>query len=224
MRIGQKLSISLGIISIGNTVNGFLRNESLFYYIMYVGIFIPIIIILLLFPKSPKDTIISIILLSLSCIGIWFGGDTNLVSATLFCFAIYIGIKNKRTIYIYSGFLIVSILLKFSFLGLNIPQFFVIMAGSSFIIVLYQHYIHPRQKSDNKIMVICPELDSITVEILQKLYLGCSVKEISDMIYLTNDAVSKRIGRARITMNARNTNHLLAICQDKGYISLKIDK
>ncbi len=223
MRIGQKLSISIAIILIGNAVNGLIRGELLFYYIMYVGIFIPIILILLLFPKTPKNRIVSIILLILSCIGVWFGGDSNLVSATLFCFAIYIIRPEKRTIYVYSGSLIISMILKFTFMGLNIPQFFVVMAGSSFIIILYQHYIHPRQKIDSAPPVICPELDSETLKIVQKLYLGCSVKDISDMVYLTQDAVSKRIGRARNTMGAKTTAHLLAICRENGYIRYNLD-
>ena len=222
MRIGQKLSIPLAVIIVGNLINGLIKGETLFYYIMYAGIFIPIIIFLLVFPKSPKNRAISIILLILSNIGVWFGGDSNLISVTLFCFAIYIYRDSKRMIYIYSGLLIISIILKFTLLELNIPQFFVIMAGSAFIIVLYQHYIHP--KSDNKITVICPELDSETVKILQNLYEGCSVKEAAVMLYLSEAAVSKRIGRAKKAMNAKTTAHLLAICQEKGYISLKIDK
>ena len=222
MRIGQKLSIPLAIITVGNLINGLIRGEVLFYYIMYVGIFIPIILTLVLFPKSPKNKIVSIILLILSCIGVWFGGDSNLASATLFCFAIYIFRDNKRMIYIYSGSLILSVILKFTIMGLNIPQFFVIMAGSAFIIVLYQHYIHP--KSNNKTTIICQELGSETVEILQNLYQGCSIKEAAVMLYLSEAAVSKRIGRAKKSMNAKSTAHLLGICQEKGYISLKIDK
>lgn len=223
MRIGQKLSLPLAIITIGNLVDCIIKNSPFIDYIMYVGIFIPIILILLLFPKTPKNRIVSIILLILSCIGVWFGGDTNLVSATLFCFAIYIVRPEKRTIYIYSGSLIISVILKFTFMGLNIPQFFVVMAGSAFIIVLYQHYIHPRQKIDSAPSVICPELDSETLKILQKLYEGCSVKDISDMVYLTQDAVSKRIGRARVTMGAKTTAHLLAICRENGYIRYNMD-
>ena len=221
MRIGQKLSIPLSIVLVGNLITAIVGKNPLMDYIMYVGIFIPVILLLILFPKSPKNKIVSIILLILSCIGVWFGGDTNLVSAILFCFAIYIFRSNKRIIYIYSGCLILSVILKFTIMGLNIPQFFVIMAGSTFIIVLYQHYIHP--KSDNKITVICPELDSETVKILQNLYQGCSVKEIASVLYLSEAAIQKRIGRARKAMNAKTTAHLLAICQQKGYIGLNMD-
>ncbi len=221
MRIGQKLSIPLSIIVVGNLISCIIFKDPFIYYLMYVGIFIPVVTFLLVFPKIPKDRTISIILLILSCIGVWFGGDTNLVSATLFCFAIYIFRSNKRIIYIYSGCLILSVILKFTIMGLNIPQFFVIMAGSAFIIVLYQHYIHP--KSDNRITVICPELDSETIKILQNLYEGCSVKEIGSMLYLSEAAVQKRIGRAKIAMNARSREHLLALCQEKGYIRLKVD-
>lgn len=223
MRIGRKLSLPLIIIAIGNLVDCIIKNSPLIDYIIYVGIFIPIILFLLIFPKTPKNRTISIILLVLSCIGVWFGGDSNLVSATLFCFAIYISKNSKRTIYIYSGALIISMILKFAIMGLNIPQFFVIIAGSSFIIILYQYYIHPRQKSDNNITVICPELDSETLKILQNLYKGCSVKEISSMVHLSHDAVSKRIGRARHTMGAKSTAHLLAICQERGYIRYNMD-
>ena len=211
----------LGIVIIGNLTAIIMNRGTAIDYIMYVGIFIPIILLLILFPRTPKNRTISIILLILSCIGVWFGGDTNLVSATLFCFAIYIFRSNRRIIYIYSGCLILSVILKFTIMGLNIPQFFVIMAGSAFIIILYQHYIHP--KSDNKITVICPELDSETVKILQNLYEGCSVKEIGSMLYLSEAAVQKRIGRAKIAMNARSREHLLALCREKGYIGLNVD-
>lgn len=223
MRIGRKLSLPLSIIIIGNLTTAILGKNPLIDYIMYVGIFIPIIIILLFIPEKSNNKIVSIVLLVLSCIGVWFGGDTSLVSATLFCFAIYIIRPEKRTIYIYSGSLLISMILKFAIMGLNIPQFFVIMAGSSFILILYQHYIHPRQKIDSSPQVICPELDAETIKILQKLYLGFSVKEISSMVYLTQDAVSKRIGRARQTMGAKSTIHLLAICQEKGYIRYNMD-
>lgn len=220
MRIGQKLSIPLGIVVIGNLIAVVLNNGSLFDYIMYVGIFIPIITVLLLI-KNPKNKIVSIILLALSCIGVWFGGDTNLVSATLFCFAIYISM-DKKTIFIYSGCLLISIILKFTFMGLNIPQLFVILSGSSFIIILYQHYIHPKEVKNN--IIFCPKLDSQDLQIAQLLLEGDHIRDIADKVYLTQDAVSKRIGRAKVKMDAKSTLHLVGICQEKGYIKLNVDK
>ena len=226
MRIGQKLSLPLGIVIIGNLISCIIFKDPFIYYIMYVGIFIPIIIALLLFPKNPKNKIVSIILLLLSCIGIWFGGDSNLISATLFCFAIYIAKPEKRTIYIYSGSLIISMILKFTFMGLNIPQFFVIIAGSAFILVLYQHYIHPRQnKAELKeVVVFRPDLNVKKIIILQKLYSGIIYKQIAWDLNCTEESIQGHVKRLKEKFNVKTTQELKIKSKEMGFIDMIIDK
>ena len=224
MRIGQKLSIPLAVILTGNAVNGIVRTESLFYYIMYVAIFIPIIIVLLLIPGKSNHKAVSIVLLLLSCIGLWFGSDENLVSATLFCFAIYISNNSKRIIYIYSGSIILSIILKFTLIGLNISQFAVTMAGCAFIIIIYQHYIHPKQKQPEPKVIIRPDLKPIDIHIIQQINKGVTHKAIAFGCEVNTTTIDSRVKGLRKKFKVGTTKEMLNECLKIGIMDLKVDK
>lgn len=208
MRIGQKLSIPLGVIVAGNMFNGIVRMEDWWYYIMYVAIFIPIILVLLLMPEKRNYRKVSAILLILSCIGVWFGGDSSLISATLFCFSIYIATPTKRIIHFYAGCVILSIILKLTLIGLNISQFVTTMAGVAFIIVLYQHYIHPKPV----------KLEHEKVRILQKLYEGCTYGAIADEIFSTYGAVYSQVRILKKRFDVKTKQELINKTVELGYV------
>jgi DNA-binding CsgD family transcriptional regulator len=208
MRIGQKLSIPLGIIVAGNAFNGIVRGEDLFYYLMYVLIFVPIAVILLLMPERKNYKIVSLVLLVLSCIGVWFKEGSTLVSAVLFCDALYIAKPTKRVMYLYTGSILLSIILNLTVNGINVSQFIVTMAGAAFIVILYQHYIHPKPM----------KLDDEKIRILQKLYDGCTYGAIADEIMATYDTVYSQVRILKKRFDVKTKQELINKAIDLGFI------
>jgi DNA-binding NarL/FixJ family response regulator len=145
--------------------------------------------------------------------------EGNLTGVVFIIFTLYI-VKSKWLSILISALTIVIIGTKV-FYGFSGNQMIVLILGYVYSIGIYYILIHP--KSDNRNKVICPNLDSQTVEILQKLYSGINIKQISYDIFLSEDAVSKRIQRARVAMGAKSREHLLAICREKGFIGLNMD-
>lgn len=189
MRIEQKLCIPIGVITVGNFVNGIVRTKPSIYYFSHVGIFLLLIPIFLFFPKKISDKTLSISLLILSCIGVWFGDYTDLVSITLFCFSLYISSQKKKSFYIYIGIISTFIIIKFTFLGLNVSQMAVFLAGSSFIFIFYHHYIHPskyKSKDSDIIQKVynSSKVKSDVVDILQMRVRGFDWPDINDKLEL----------------------------------------
>ncbi len=204
MRIGQKLNIPLLIISVGNLINGLKRNEGLYYYIWYVGIFVLLIPIMHLIPEKKDKKIVSTILLLLSCLGIFIGGDFNLVSVTFFCFSIAILEPNKQTYIIYSIIMSIILIAKLTFTDINVSQFSVTIAGSSSVIIIYQHYIHPKVKQENEpnelLKLYKPmEVKNDIVDIIQMKVLGYDWPEINVKLELNikDSEVSRKVRNER---------------------------
>jgi DNA-binding CsgD family transcriptional regulator len=149
------------------------------------------------------------------------GLEDNATGAIFLIYSFYIFHTTKSNIIIMC-LTLVAIVCKFMFFGFTIAQAINMILAYIYIFLIYYILIHP--KSDNKKPVICPKLDYQTVEILQNLYEGINIKQIAYDIFLSEDAVSKRIQRAKKTMGAKSREHLLAICRENGYIGLNIDK
>ncbi len=148
------------------------------------------------------------------------GLEDNTGGLVFFIYAFYI-FSNRTHIIITLSITSLAILLKSTLLGFSIAESYNIIIFYIWAIIIYFDIIHP--KSDTSTSVICPKLDAETLQILQKLYSGINIKQISYDMFITEDAVSKRIQRARIKMNAKSREHLLAVCRELGYISLNID-
>jgi len=187
MRIGQKLSIPLSIISVGNLVNGLYRGEDFEYYLFYSIIFIPIIFLFWFVKKELKNEKISLILLILSMVGFWFNGDSSLAGTSLLTYSIYLS-KNPKRIYLYSGVSLLLFIIRFTFTGQNPAQAATYLAGSSFLFVLYHHYIHPSKNADKKYTehkTPYPSMvNSDVVDILQLRSKGFDWPEINDKLEL----------------------------------------
>ena len=188
MRIGQKLSISLAITSIGNAVNILYRGYDFNYLLFYCFIYIPIIIVFLIMKEPVNRKRVSSVLMILSLIGFCFGGDSSLVGTTLLTDAIYIS-ENKKAIKIYTGIAILLTIVVFTVTGQNPAQMTIYVGGSSFLFILYQHYIHPsKYKSEDSDIIQkvynSSKVNSDVVDILQMRVRGFDWPQINDKLEL----------------------------------------
>lgn len=200
MRIGQKLSIPLFVIATGNLIDNIYRGDTLFYYIMYVLIFVLFGICFLFTKREPKNEIVSMVLLFLSLIGFWFGGDSSLIGTTLLMFSIYLS-KNKKALVLYGSISLALMIIKFTFTHQNPAQVAVYLAGSSFIFILYHHYIHPKKENHINRKVYNPEkINSDVVDIVHLRVQGFDWPEINDKLELNvRDAeVPRKVRRERL--------------------------
>ena len=216
--------MSILFVGIINFINFVIENKATIEIATHQAPFIIIGALLILYRKKISRHFTGIIFALLGIMTTLLGLEDNTGGMVFYIFAFYIFLTKTKYIIFTLALTFLAILIKSTILGFSIAESYNLIGFYIWAIIIYFDLIHPKPKPDNKITVICQELDSITVDILQKLYLGFSAKEVSTMVYLTQDAVSKRIGRAKKTMNAKNTYHLLAICQDKGYIALNMDK
>ena len=217
LKLIRNINISvLLLVGLYNTITGLLLKEDLMHYIIYAAVYCAIAVIILYLPL--KITGYTFLFM-----GLYFTSIGNLDNPTgiiFFVYGFYI-LKNIIPMIVTGVIVLIIGVVKYTFVDATLSQLAKMLIAYVYIFTIYYILIHP--KSDNKITVICPELDSETIKILQNLYEGCSVKEAAVMLYLSEAAVSKRIGRAKKAMNAKTTAHLLAICQEKGYIRLKVD-
>jgi len=152
----------------------------------------------------------------------YIGFEGNFSGIVFIVFAVYIFNKDKFTITCIILTLL-TLTAKFAFKELTIGQVVNMLIIYTVVFLIYYILIHPK-KPEIEINIICKELDSETVRIIQMLYSGETIKEIADKIYLTESAVTKRIYRANEIMNAKTRPHLIGICIEKGYIGKNMDK
>ena len=164
------------------------------------------------------------IIYTITGLGTILGNEPGNYSGSAFLiFAIFIFNSNKANI-------IISILATFAIAAKNIFMNYTISDTLNLFIVyiaifiIYYILIHPKKKIQSGPEIICTELEQEDIQILQYLYEGFSIKEISDRIYITPGAINKRMSRAKETMNAKTRDHLLAICREKRFIRLNVDK
>ncbi len=222
MRIGQKLSIPLIIILIGNIADCVIKQSPLVEYFTYGAVFIVPALLSYFLVKKINFRIISVSLLVISVGAIWLGDGTDLTSIGLLCFALYIGRVKTKHLYFYGLGLSISIMGKFLFEGHGITQLTVYLSGAFFIMVIYEHYIHPKPPRPH--VVFCQKLDPVTVQIIQYLADGYIYKEMVTMLELTEPAIRKRITRAREMMQVKSTTELVIRCHKLDYIRYKLDK
>lgn len=153
MRIGHKLIIPLIIIAIGNMVEGITMGYEPKYFIVNVSVFIVFILVLLLSPKRDNDMFMSVSLLIFSLIGAWFGDYTDINCVLLLIFAIHISGHKKKTHIIYISIFASALIIKYSWLGLNIPQLLVFTAGVSSLLIMYYHYMTPKDVNSTKVLI-----------------------------------------------------------------------
>jgi uncharacterized membrane protein len=145
VRIGQKLSLSVLLLFVSNliaiTTNGTMGN--VFALLVPIVLLIP----LLLIKKELPKNLLSWIILGISIPSLIGNDNSNMNGVYLFLFSLSISVKSKKTYVIYSSFFISALLYKFDILNSSPSQIMQYIAGSLFIGIFYQHYIHPKKQS-----------------------------------------------------------------------------
>ena len=148
--------------------------------------------------------------------------EANLTGAIFLIYSLYLFNSN-----IMNGIMIISTFIAIGskvFFGFSGNQLMALIMGYGYVLIIYYILIHPKKKIQSGPEIIYTELEQEDIQILQYLYEGYSIKEISDRIYITPGAINKRMSRAKETMNAKTRDHLLAICREKRFIRLNVDK
>ncbi len=225
MRIEHKIVLPLIMICIGNLVGVVIDSGSLFYYITHVGLFVVITLALFMYSyvtKKTNEKILSWSLLTISCIGTWYGGDTSLISATLLCFAIHITPLKKIQMAIYATCQIASIIIQLTVLNLSSSQTIVYLAGTAFIFIFYHHYIHPKQQQESiKIDYLKSPVPKDVVDILSLRIQGFQWHEINVKLNLnvTDDRIRRKITEERKRQGFDNQEAFIFYLTDSGVIS-----
>lgn len=209
------------IISLNNFVDQIIKGESLIERWDKTIPFLLISSLCFYSLKKPKITTIIYAVSSLICL-ITTEEAGNLTGIVFLFFAL----KNIKDIKYSTGIIFLNFLVlgTKSLLGFSGNQLIILSIGYAYTIIIYYLSFHPKKIKQSGLEIICTELEQEDIEILQYLYNGLSIKEISDKIYLSPGAINKRIGRAKETMNAKSREHLIAICREKRFIKLNIDK
>ena len=142
MKIGQKLSIPLIIVSLGNIITGISRGDNLIYYLLYVGIILIPAIVLLSGKIKVSYKFMSLLMLLFSVASI-FGNDITVLNGVFFLtYSLYIAPKNKYLYWIYGAITTTATIARYTFGGFLPSDIFVHLSGISFVLLVYSHYIH----------------------------------------------------------------------------------
>jgi Na+/serine symporter len=223
MKIEQKISIPLFIIAMGNLVNIIIKDGTFFNFIIYSAPFFIFPIYLLLSKKDISNKAMSNALLILSLISSWVGASASLISATLFCFAMYIETPKKQLIFrAYFSTITTSLMIRLAQEGFDSLQTFIYIAGCSFIFIIYQHYIHPKKditKVIQKDYLISPVKKEV-VDIVHLIIEGCEYHEINDKLELniTADRVRRKVNEEIKRLGFKNREHMIFFLTEKGII------
>ena len=200
----------LSLISILNIYTGIIEKMDFIYYVYYVLPFIISLIIYNFFRNYIIDALLFIIASSLS---IFISSWGSLTSPIFLCFAFYC-LDDKKIIVITCFCTLIAIISKM-IIDENgtIIRTILYIIGYSYIILIYYILIHPK-KSYNIII----DEDKINLEIIDFLIQGNRIKEIAIKVYLSENAIKKRIEKMRLKYNCGNNEQLVYNFTEKGYI------
>ena len=200
----------LSLISILNIYTGIIEKMDFIYYVYYVLPFIISLIIYSFFRNYIIDALLFIIASSLS---IFISSWGSLTSPIFLCFAFYC-LDDKKIIVITCFCTLIAIISKM-IIDENgtIIRTIMYIIGYSYIILIYYILIHPK-KSYNIII----DEDKINLKIIDFLIRGNRIKEIANKVYLSENAITKRIEKMRLKYNCGNNEQLVYNFMEKGYI------
>lgn len=203
--------IILNIISM--TLN---HIEIKYMLIKNVPLFI-ILSIYLILNKKIKYKANAVIFYLYSIILLFTDSQSDLTFTVFLIFSLYI-FNTFKTIITMIMVTSLCILIKYLINDYSLVWFLTYLIGTAFVVSIYYVLIHPK---DN-IIVRSSFIDYTNEQIIKMTINGYSRKEISEKLYISSDAVSKRIARLKRDFGFKNgTNmQLLAYLIKKRHISL----
>lgn len=196
-RVGHILSLSATFICIGNVFQGIFDHQDTLYYLLHVAPFFLFGTIVLWVPH-PKKELVANLFMILAWAGAWLGEEGNLTPAIFIMFALYVDVSDWRLTATLAGVIIVTVA-KFVFAEYTVAQFFTYNSGYVFALGFYWYYIHPGGPGGFAPIEGHP-IDEINLRILHFMAEGKTRREIADRVFLSYDAVNKRMERLREAM------------------------
>ena len=99
------------------------------------------------------------------------------------------------------------------FINFSAMQVLIMFAGYAYGILIYYNLFHPKKPS----MAYHPRLDDENIEILEHLAAGLTNKEIADRVFLSQNAVTKRLKTMRDNFNVKSNCQLIYDLSIKGF-------
>lgn len=188
-----------------NIIKGMIDKWYWDRFIIYTVPFLIVIIIYFIRKNTLKLDPYIFFACALLCI---LAGNWGNLSATSFLiFAFYAISKIKKMIFIFLGFLILTIILKFVFLIRDgtIIDTVVYLIGFEFILFIYFNMIHPKKEN----IIILLNEDEINKTIIRLLTKGYRNKEIANIVNLSTNAITKRIENMRIKYRCKTNEEMI---------------
>lgn len=219
VRVGHIIFISALMVAIGNAIQIISNHDPIHWHLIYVLPFIVLGGVALLIRHMKKSTIANIFMV-LAWAGAYLGEEGNLTPAIFIIFALYIHISDTRLVLTLAGVLIVTVA-KFAFAEYTVAQFFTYNSGYIFALGFYWYYIHPRGSG---MFALDPHnagsVDDVTLKVLHLMAEGKRVKEIADRVFLSREAVTKRLSRLRDEMGMSTNEQLIAYLVHIGMVTV----
>jgi len=204
--------IVLSLLLLFNFFNGFLQEMGILYYVYYV---LPFFIVLVAYFLCRKYYIDSYLLLLASVFSILAGEWGNLSGAVFLCFFFY-SIRDNTAIIITLICTLVAIVAKMCMdVNGTITRTISYIIGYTYILTMYFLLIHPKKNNVNRL-----NEDEINLTIIDLLISGYRTKEIADKVFLSQNAVTKRITKMREKYSCKNNEQLVLCFIRKGNLGL----
>lgn len=184
-------------------------TDAIIFYVL------PFILAFILYGIFKEYKIDFLLFVAATPLSIFIGTWGNLTGAIFLCFSFYT-IRDKTVILIILICAIISIFIKMLFdPDGTIPRTFNYIIGYAYIILIYFILIHPKKINLSRL-----NEDEININIINLLISGDRIKEIADKVYLSHNAVTKRIEKMRVKYNCRNNEQLVLYFVEKGNLRL----
>ena len=197
------------IIFVVNLFDQIIKSQSIIDRCPYTLPFIVLGILCYIFRKKYKFN--AYLFASAAILSALVMDDPGTLTGVIFLmFSLYIFQSLKTNIIILIAvFLSVVSKIFTGFSGMEIVN---ILFGYVYCLVIYYILIHPKKPN------IYNGLDEITREIIEYKMAGWSTKQVADKVFLSTDAVQKRISRACTKYDSGNLAQLVYKLMKKGYI------
>ena len=203
--------IAFGTILIINIFDQIQRQQSFMGRIIYTLPFLVLMILCFIFRNKYKFN--AFLYAGMSVLALLTTSESgNLTGIIFLLFSLFV-FQSLRTNIIILIITSIAILSKI-FMGYTAMEIIGTFLGYAYCILIYYILIHPKQPK------ITNSMDDVDRQILELKISGHSTKEIADKIYLSSDAINKRMKRACEKYECGNTEQLVFTLIEKGYISL----
>lgn len=202
----------LFLIGTVNLINGIATGKGFLYFCGYSFIFYAVLLITYIFKIKSKYKWNALLYALMGLAVTYTGYEGNFSGAIFILFSIYIFNTNKSNLILSISTLLI-ITSKFALKSFTIGETVNMFIIYSLVFIIYFILIHPKNPS----MIYNPKIDEENSQIIELIAAGKTNKEIADKVYLTQNAVTKRLKTMRDNFQVKSNCELIYILTKKGY-------